>query len=73
MIGKAYFPEYGLSLSVHDFRAGVGRGDTRYRASLAITHVAKFTAAFERGRLRCFWDKGQSRPRGRHTLQCYGS
>ena len=44
-IGEAYFPECGVTLSVHDFRAGVDRGDSRYRASLATAQVAKFTAA----------------------------
>ena len=44
-IGEAYFPECDLTLSVHEFRANVDRGDRRYSASLATEQVATFTAA----------------------------
>ena len=44
-IGEAYFLDSDLTLSVHDFRAGGDMGDSKYRASFAIEHVACFIAA----------------------------
>ena len=44
-IGEAFFSASGLTLSVHDFRAGGDRADRRYLASLATKHVALFVAA----------------------------
>ena len=41
-IGEAYFPEYNLSLDVHDFVAGQDRQDRRYQASIATPQVARF-------------------------------
>ena len=47
VIGEAYFSDSGLTLSVHDFRAGGDMGDNRYHASFGIEHVALFVAAIE--------------------------
>lgn len=46
-IGEAYFPELGVTLSVHDFRAGGDRLDDKYQAVLATEQIARFVVALE--------------------------
>ena len=46
-IGEAYFSDYDLTLSVHDFRAGGDMGDNRYHTSFGIEQVALFVAVIE--------------------------
>ena len=44
-IGEAYFPDFDLILSVYDFRAGGDMGDSKYHASFATEHVARWVIA----------------------------
>ena len=46
-IGEACFPDFGLTLSVHDFRAGEDMGHKRYRATLGTKQIAKFVVTLQ--------------------------
>ena len=46
-IGEAYFYDCGLTLSVHDFRAGQDMSDKRYGASFGIREAALFIVALK--------------------------
>ena len=63
-IGEAYFPKCGVTLSVHDFRAGVDWGDSRYHATFGTAQVAKFTAALRETDYEAFGIKDNQGPVG---------